>query len=747
MTLQIEERRPSLIGHDASRVDLKMDFTEEEKKNPGILETSSRTVADAINHGYILVGAESFNLIDYVIATFTGLSTDEFKRTRFQLINIWNEQGCLTGDQWIYTPKGAVKVSEVYEGQPTLGGFVKGLHRFEDDVYEVEVNSMVIKANGEHPFWAMKERPSDRNARPRHRRWMKLSEMFEINQSKKNPKKHPGLFVCLTRPSAWRIEERSVGLDFAKLLGYLMSDGYFAERQSASFANTRESILSDVAEIGARVGAEMGFKVNARATQSATALYLVGRHGSRQSLLLDRLREMGLMNRDTLGPIQNFPEAELAAFIQGYFNGDGTLTIPKVAGMVKAPQVRVSFYVGIHERQARELQFILWRLGVNSHIRYRLRAPKGSKEIPPGYQGCWEIEVGETRSVKKLIAFLDDRKYPERFAKAREILALKSEGSAHFEDEEGVWLPVTSIRKAGRDFVYGWQAVPDSEIICANGLKTHNSMKTNLAVQLIAEAAGCFEKGISDEEWRRRWTWVREMCIVSRQDLIRVGRRIQAGDEARFPVLLLDDVNSILGRQLAWEDRDLYRLAFETWGMIRRVVGCIITTEPNIGVIQDVLCEMMTFEVIVYPGSKGNPSMPSYTAERMCNRIHPYYRDKGDMTKIIVEEDVMFDPLSVPSGWWATYQPETNKEGRAKFGKMLDRMEEIETELLEGGKGAKEERKVAEKVARNMGNTRDIEKILRDSGLKGDGTKMARAIKAVKDYATERVESKAKPIE
>ena len=262
------------------------------------------------------------------------------------------------------------------------------------------------------------------------------------------------------------------------------------------------------------------------------------------------------------------------------------------------------------------------------------------------------------------------------------------------------------------------------------------AMKTNLAVQLIALAAGCYEAGISEEEWRRRWAWVREMCIVSREDLIRVGRTIEAGGTSRFPVILIDDINSILGRQLAWEDRDLYRLAFNVWGMIRRVCGTILTTEPNIEIIMEVLKEIMTFEVIVYPGSKGSPSIPSYKAERMCHDIHPYFRAVDKITKIIVEEDVPFDPLSVPTWWWETYQPDTTLEGRKNFGKMLDRMEELVDEAAKGGKD--EMKKMAKSAARSPYTDDTLGTILREEGFEMSQAKLNKLNKKLKAVGEKR---------
>lgn len=264
------------------------------------------------------------------------------------------------------------------------------------------------------------------------------------------------------------------------------------------------------------------------------------------------------------------------------------------------------------------------------------------------------------------------------------------------------------------------------------------AMKTNLAVQLVALAAGCYEEGISEDEWRSRWAWVREMCIVNREDLIRVGDKIAEEGNARFPVLLLDDVDSVLGKQMSWEDQELYRLVHQTWGMIRRVVGCIITTEPDIEMVQTTLQQMMSFEVIVYPGSRGNPSVPSYKAERMCSDIHPYFRAKNKLTKIVVEDNVVFDPQSVPTWWWETYQPATTEEGRKTFKKMVNRMRELEDEMAKGGPEA-EKKKANANAVRRVLSVPELEKTLRSEGVKISEHQAQRVTRKLKEVAKEKL--------
>ena len=155
----------------------------------------------------------------------------------------------------------------------------------------------------------------------------------------------------------------------------------------------------------------------------------------------------------------------------------------------------------------------------------------------------------------------------------------------------------------------------------------------------------------------------------------------------RFKVLVLDDVNSIIPRQLAWEDRELYRKLFTLLGMIRRKAGTLLITAPNIEMVIGALVSTSTFEGMVYHGSvkyleggalEMHPEIPSYDIERICHRINPSIIGKDFPTKIIVESadhGATLDWRDVPGWWWNEYQDRTNEQGQKAWDDTLDRVE------------------------------------------------------------------------
>ena len=89
--------------------------------------------------------------------------------------------------------------------------------------------------------------------------------------------------------------------------------------------------------------------------------------------------------------------------------------------------------VGNSKKQAYELQYILWRLGIRSHIR---------KEINKSTQSFYRVVVDRNQN--------DD------------------------------WISIEKIKRVGKGKVVGWETIGSNEIISYCGMKTHNSGKTFL---------------------------------------------------------------------------------------------------------------------------------------------------------------------------------------------------------------------------------------------------------------------------
>jgi hypothetical protein len=164
----------------------------------------------------------------------------------------------------------------------------------------------------------------------------------------------------------------------------------------------------------------------------------------------------------------------MISFLQGYFNGDGNLMVYDKKEYRKT--VILTFYVGIHKRQAYELQYMLWRLGISSQVTFRKRAK--------GIKGCYQVRISGNESYKKIINVLDPVKYPENFEHAKEVIN-SIESQNHFKESQREWLPITSVKKLGRQKVMAWQTLPSHEIISYEGLRTHNSGKTTWSKSLV----------------------------------------------------------------------------------------------------------------------------------------------------------------------------------------------------------------------------------------------------------------------
>ncbi len=259
------------------------------------------------------------------------------------------------------------------------------------------------------------------------------------------------------------------------------------------------------------------------------------------------------------------------------------------------------------------------------------------------------------------------------------------------------------------------------------------SAKTSFAAQLLGLAYGAYDEDKTEEEKVAAWEFCEKVTVVNRQDLITVAELVSEPNQ-RLKVMLLDDLNSIIPRQLAWEDRELYRYSFQLLGMIRRKTGVVLTTEPNIEMVIEAFKEVMTFEVILYPNA-------TYKVERMCHDIHPYYRAQDKLTKIIIDDPdhgATFDPYDTPSWWWERYQDRTNVEGHCAWRKVIDRMSEMEDEAA--NKGGKEVLDAQVKAIRGGNGDAAIRKF-RDAGFKGRQNELEQLVKLVKEEQLARLKA------
>ena len=284
---------------------------------------------------------------------------------------------------------------------------------------------------------------------------------------------------------------------------------------------------------------------------------------------------------------------------------------------------------------------------------------------------------------------------------------------------EGKWEAHLAANPEGK---HGRRPIKRFELVNVWGIQ--GAKKSTFILQLLLDLHGGYKPEISEERFREICDYCQKITITNTKELVAVGRELkEAGDS--YDVLYLDDLNSIIPKQLAWKDREAYEAVFEAIGMIRRSVRVIITSAPNIEMIIGAFNRVMTFEVLVVPASK-------YKVERMCHDIHPYFWAKDKVTKIVIEEG-RFNPYDTPHYLWGKYEERTNSEGSRNWQRSLDKLQAYD----EGASGmlANEEKNAKRAAITHMGNSNEFQKILRKNGIKGDGTDMAKALKEFKELA------------
>ncbi len=388
--------------------------------------------------------------------------------------------GCIPESEYFYTKKGVVQVSEIYEGMPSHNGYIRNIEKKKDSIYKVYLyghgrGSIEFVASGEHPILVSLpcNRGLIRGKIPKkgshfghkyheHQRWITVKELFD--------KRYRFAYGRASDATAFHFDTISVGKELAKLFGYLMSDGTWSLNQSVKFTNVRDEVLQDVEKLAINFGL-LTKRFRKGNGQDIVITHENGHNRFVSHQLLDSIVNLEIANHsDTFGKLQLLENAELVEFLKGYFNGDGSLEYILDDRPNHRPVAQMRFYTGINKRQAIELQFMLWRLGLYSTVKFRFR--KNS------VRGCWEVHVSPP-SIKLAARLLKDIKYPETFDKVISMEDPPIEnnlGTSHCCDIN--WMKIRKVEYLGETTVVGWESKPDHQIISYGGLVTHNSGKS-----------------------------------------------------------------------------------------------------------------------------------------------------------------------------------------------------------------------------------------------------------------------------
>lgn len=336
---------------------------------------------------------------------------------------------CIQEDEYIYTNKGTKLIKTIKEGDEILGGKVKGVHIFEDDLYEVRLfNGTKLKVNGDHPFMTK-------------RGWIKATDLQKTDKIEfiKSSIKHT----------------KSIGKNMAKLMGYMHSDGY-TDFKHVEFYNTNKLLTNEVKYL-----VDEQFSLGCNEYKNGERLCFTQKSYTKtKNPLISYLKNNNLMGSD-LGLLTELPEDELKEFVNGLFNGDGSLCSYTYTQKNKIyNKIELSFAMGIHKKRAIDLQFILWRLGIDSFIKHHSK------------RNCWYVKTTDKLNLLKILEFLDTKKYPEKFKIIKELINDLKEPKGNYH---GRFVSLRYVKPIGKGNVVGFEVNPTHEIITYLGMRTHNT--------------------------------------------------------------------------------------------------------------------------------------------------------------------------------------------------------------------------------------------------------------------------------
>ncbi|CAN5861334.1 intein-containing recombinase RecA [soil metagenome] len=227
---------------------------------------------------------------------------------------------------------------------------------------------------------------------------------------------------------------RPVPADHARMLGYLIGDGYVGGKTPQAFINAQPSLQEDAATIAASLGCDTHVKPD------GTYAHFSQRRGERNQLL-ELTRWAGIYG--CLAPAKRIPahffapdiaQDVLANLLFGIFESDGWVAREQTGAL------RCGFST-TSEQLAWQLHWLLLRWGVGSSV--RVAQPGGRRRVIDGpvitKLPCWETRICGIDNVERLARALPA--WGPRGSKLNECLA--DPGLAKHRGSQQGYLPAT----------------------------------------------------------------------------------------------------------------------------------------------------------------------------------------------------------------------------------------------------------------------------------------------------------------
>jgi len=260
---------------------------------------------------------------------------------------------CVPGDTILYTPSGIKLIKDVTIGDKVL--------TMNGDELKYSVVTDTLKTTTEHYIKVTLQNNLQFKMTPNHRMPILRKEpgKWWTEQQKIVLAKELCVDDYLAIPLGEKeLPHQSLTTKESKLIGYMISEGSMRDPNSPTFSNTDGNIIKDFKN------ALSGYPELTLHKTSTEPVYLVskeGKHGGKPNRFKTMLKEVGLWNTTSFtkfvpDDIKYGALEQIEACLVGLWNGDGSFS------------ARFDEYFTMSEQLAKDVQFLLWRIGMVSKV-------------------------------------------------------------------------------------------------------------------------------------------------------------------------------------------------------------------------------------------------------------------------------------------------------------------------------------------------------------------------------------------
>lgn len=340
----------------------------------------------------------------------------------------------------------------------------------EKEIFRVTLtNGMSLECTSNHPFLTYIERDVTNHRGILHK-WMSIEDGLEKGMK----------VAILSKYDKWgNISQVSL----AKLLGYLLTDGYIVGGiQTPKFTNNNRQMIDEVQSLSRDL---FGYECSICEKGNGWDIYITDSDRSTKNKLSTKLSDLGLLGRKSANKIipnwiYSWDKESVMALINRMFSGDGGLYCHQKQGR-KNGEYSVELSLSSTSKEMLEtVQLLLFKIGVQSYIN-----KDGNPNEDKGYVQRWKLKISSKDSI---YAFFENVGLifgkEDRCIEILEAIRLKARGHKGVR-KYSRFISIKSIESIGRKPTYDIE-VEDTHNMVSRGIYTHNTGKSViLSVEIL----------------------------------------------------------------------------------------------------------------------------------------------------------------------------------------------------------------------------------------------------------------------